>query len=108
MRKTTIAAIALTSATILSGGGLFAANAANASVAGVHPTESPTIQPPIVTPTPTPAPSEPEINPLDACQFTFTDEVTYVPELHRFVNLGDPSITCVRHRHVFVYLLQRS
>ena len=49
-------------------------------------------------PVPTPTPSVNPVNQLRNCRFTLTQELTFAPQLGRFVRENVPSITCFTRR----------
>lgn len=101
--RTRIAAIGLGVATLTAGGATaaFAGSSdlpvpTDSSTAAVYPTQRPT-PPPVVNP---------QRNQFRNCRFTLTQELTFAPQLGRFVRENVPSITCwSRQRGVQVYTL---
>ena len=94
-----IAAITL-SAAALTAGGATAAFAGSSDIPVPTPSYTQTVAP---TPTPT---VNPQRNPFRGCRFATTSEVTFAPQLGRFVRVQVPSIVCITARNgVQVYTL---
>ncbi len=101
--RTRIAAISLAAAALATGGAS-AAFAGSSDVPVPSGSDSASLY---TTPTPTPTRPVPQpVNQLRNCRFTLTQELTFAPQLGRFVRENVPSITCfTRWGGIQVYTL---